>query len=682
MRAARVKHGLVGLAGIGPETAAKFAELGVRTPDDLLRYVPRAYLDWRQPIPINALREGEAIVVGSVVHVKERKGRFPLVTAVLADDTGRVEAKFFGRTYLFGKLAAGDRLFVAGRVTRAGLLPEINVTNHKTLGETQRFEGEIVPVYPASKELPTRAIRAAIGKNLDRLIAQHGDALPPELVRRFGFPPLDAAWREVHAPRDMEAKDRARERIVFDEFFAIALGAAAKRARRESEGGARALTVPDGLWDALRAQLPFAPTGAQRRVIERIWADMARTAPMNRLLQGDVGSGKTLVAAAAIVLAHRNGVQSALMAPTEILAAQHAAKLAPLLLPFGVTVEAVFGSLGARERRRAQDRISTGEAALAVGTHALLTESVTFADLGLVVIDEQHRFGVNQRLRLRAKSGAPHTLSMTATPIPRTLAQTKYADMDVSIIDELPPGRTPIRTFVLRESRKTQAYELVRKSVELGQQAYVVAPAIDASDSALTGALAEAERLRKRVFTDLRVGVLHGKLPGREKDAVMERFKRGETDVLVATTVVEVGVDVPNASVMVVLDAHRYGLAQLHQLRGRVGRGVAESFCILVAPDDAGEVERLHVLEETSDGFEIAEADLRLRRAGQLAGTAQAGDAGTIGDIQDDFALYMRAREAADAIVAADPELRAPEHGALRRLVDAGDEYRASLVTA
>jgi ATP-dependent DNA helicase RecG len=681
-RPARAKHELAGLAGIGPETAAKFAELGVRTPDDLLRYVPRAYLDWRRPVPIAALREGEAVVVGRVVHVKERKGRFPLVTAVLADDTGRVEAKFFGRTYLFGKLAAGDRLFIAGRVTRAGLLPEINVTNHRTLREGEAFEGEIVPVYPASKELPSRAIRTAIGKNLERLIAQHGDALPPALVRRFGFPPLDQAWREVHAPRDPEARDRARQRIIFDEFFAIALGAAAKRARREAEGGARALTVPDGLWDAWRAQLPFAPTGAQRRVIERIWADMARTAPMNRLLQGDVGSGKTLVAAAAIVLAHRNGVQSALMAPTEILAAQHAAKLAPLLMPFGVTVEAVFGSQGARERRRAQDSIASGEAALAVGTHALLTESVTFRELGLVVIDEQHRFGVNQRLRLRAKSGAPHTLSMTATPIPRTLAQTKYADMDVSIIDELPPGRTPIRTFVLRESRKTQAYELVRKSVALGRQAYVVAPAIDASDSALTGALAEAERLQKRVFKDLRVAVLHGKLPGREKDAVMERFKRGETDVLVATTVVEVGVDVPNASVMIVLDAHRYGLAQLHQLRGRVGRGVAESFCVLVAPDDAGEVERLHVLEETSDGFEIAEADLRLRRAGQLAGTAQAGDAGTIGDIQDDFALYLRAKAAADEIVAADPGLRAAEHAALRRLVETGDEYRVSLVTA
>ncbi|MDQ6925192.1 MAG: DEAD/DEAH box helicase, partial [Candidatus Eremiobacteraeota bacterium] len=315
------------------------------------------------------------------------------------------------------------------------------------------------------------------------------------------------------------------------------------------------LPLPNGIWDAFTAELPFVPTSAQRRVIDRIWADMTRTAPMNRLLQGDVGSGKTLVAAAAIVLAHKGGVQSALMAPTEILAAQHAAKLAPLLLPFGVTVEAVFGSQGARERRRAEERIASGEAALAVGTHALLTESVTFRDLGLVVIDEQHRFGVNQRKTLREKSGAPHTLAMTATPIPRTLAQTKFADMDVSIIDELPPGRTPIVTYTIRASRKPMVYDFVRKNVEAGQQAYVVAPAIDESESALTGALAEAERLRENVFPDLRVDVLHGKMPGREKEAAMERFKRHETDVLVATTVVEVGVDVPNASVMVVLDA-------------------------------------------------------------------------------------------------------------------------------
>ncbi|MEO7039011.1 MAG: ATP-dependent DNA helicase RecG [Candidatus Elarobacter sp.] len=680
--ATRQTHGLSSLTGIGPETAAKFAEVGVRTPGDLLAYVPRAYRDWREPVPIALLTEGEAIVVGRILHVKERKGRLPLVTLVLADDSGRIEAKLFGRAYLLGKLSVGDRLFVAGRVTRTGLLPEINVTSHKLLRENEHYEGEIVPVYAATKELTTRTIRTVVAKNLDRLIAQQADALPPSLVRRFGFVPRTEAWREVHAPRDLEAVARARERIVFDEFFAIALAAALKRARREAEGGARAIDLPGGFWDAFVAQLSFAPTGAQRRVIEQIWHDMGRTAAMNRLLQGDVGSGKTLVAAAAIVLAHRGGLQSALMAPTEILAAQHAAKLAPLLLPFGVAVEAVFGSMGARERRRAQDRIASGEAALAVGTHALLTESVTFDQLGLVVIDEQHRFGVRQRAALRAKSGVPHTLAMTATPIPRTLAQTKFADMDVAIIDELPPGRTPIQTFVIRASRKREVYAFVRKNVELGRQAYVVAPAIDESEGALTGAIAEAERLQKKTFGDLRVDLLHGQMHSRDKEEAMERFKRHETDVLVATTVVEVGVDVPNASVMVVLDAQRYGLAQLHQLRGRVGRGVVQSFCILVPDDAAGAVERLRVLEQTGDGFAIAEADLKLRNAGELAGTAQAGEMGMIGDIVDDFALYMRAKEAADAIVARDPELRDLEHQTLRAMVDANVSARAVLVTA
>jgi ATP-dependent DNA helicase RecG len=669
---------------VGAQTAAKFAELGITTPDDLLAHLPRAYRDWRVPVPIGEVKEteGETIVLGRVVHIKAAWGPRAPMTIVLEDATGRIEALLFGRGFLAGKLALGDRMFVAGRVTRGRLLPQINVSTQRVLREGEVFEGEIVPVYGATKDLTSKTIRSIVSRNLDRLIAGRRDALPPDAYERLDFPSLPAAWREVHAPTDPAAIARARERIVFDEFFAIALAAALKRARREAEGGATPLPLPDGFYAAFAAQLPFAPTSAQARVIDEIWRDMQRTAPMNRLLQGDVGSGKTLVAAAAIVLAHAGGMQSALMAPTEILAAQHAAKLAPMLLPFGVRVEAVFGSLGARERRAAEDRIASGEAGLAVGTHALLTESVTFRSLGLAVIDEQHRFGVAQRARLRGKNGVPHTLAMTATPIPRTLAQTRFADMDVSIIDELPPGRTPIRTFVVRDSYKPIAYEFVRKNVAAGRQCYVVAPAIDATESALTGALAEAERLRKDVFADLRVDVLHGKLNAREKERVMGEFARGEIDVLVATTVVEVGVDVPNASVMIVLDGNRFGLAQLHQLRGRVGRGVAESFCIVVAPDDAAEIERLDVLEQTTDGFAIAEADLRLRKAGELAGTQQAGDMALIGDIIDDFRLYEQAKGVADAIVARDPELRDPQHTQLRALLDESASARALLVTA
>jgi ATP-dependent DNA helicase RecG len=634
------------------------------------------------PQAIATLTEGEAILVGRVVNVKERAGRFPLVTVNLADETGTIAAKFFGRRHLFGRFAAGDRLFVSGRVTRAGLLPEINVTAHRELRGDEPYVGEIVPVYGASKDLPTRTIRTTIAKNLARLVGARTDALPPALVRQHDFPPLREAWFGVHAPHDLADVERGRGRIVFEEFFGIALAAALKRARREAAGGATPIEPPAGWYERFVAELPFAPTGAQTRVIEQLARDMRRTAPMNRLLQGDVGSGKTLVAAAAIVLAHLGGLQSALMAPTELLAAQHAQKLAPLLLPFGIAVEAVFSSLGARERRNANERIASGAAALAVGTHALLTESTDFARLGLVVIDEQHRFGVEQRARLRAKSTAPHTLYMTATPIPRTLAQTKYADLDLSIIDELPPGRTPVATFVVREHRKATVYDFVRKNVEAGHQAYVVAPAIDVGETALSSALAEAEYIRRDVFPDLRVAVLHGRMPSKEKDAVMAGFKRGEVDVLVATTVVEVGVDVPNASVMVILDADRFGLATLHQLRGRVGRGAAESFCILVAPNEGEGVERLDILAETNDGFEIAEADLRLRKAGVLAGTTQAGANDTIGNIVDDFALYMQAKGSAEAIVAEDPELATPEHQPLRALIDDVAAARALLVTA
>ena len=668
---------------MGPELARRFAEIGIVTPDELLAYLPRAYRDWRRAQPIGSLEPGDAVVVGTIAGLRERPGRFPLVSADLRDGTGSIAAKWFGRRYVFGKLSAGERLFVAGRVARGTRGLEINVTSHRVLQPGEVYAGEIVPVYAATKELTSRQIRSTIAKNLAPLIERRPDVLPPELVRKFGFPPLPAAWHDVHAPRDPADVDAGRRRIVFEEFFGIALAASLKRARREAAGGAIAIGLPPGLWTAFCAQLPFAPTAAQARVIERIWADMARPAPMNRLLQGDVGSGKTLVAAAAIVLAHRAGLQSALMAPTEILATQHAAKLAPLLLPFGIAVEVVLGSLGVRDRRGATDRIRSGAAALAVGTHALLTESVEFAQLGLVVIDEQHRFGVAQRARLRSKAAAPHTLYMTATPIPRTLAQTRYADLDLSIIDELPPGRTPIETYVLRASRKPHAYEFVRKNVELGRQAYIVAPAIDASESALTGALREAERIRRDVLPELRVDVLHGKLPPRDKDAVMQRFDRGETDVLVATTVVEVGVDVPNASVMVILDAQRYGLAQLHQLRGRVGRGVERSFCVLIAPDDAADIERLEILAATTDGFTIAEEDLRLRREGEFAGTAQAGAGmGTIGNIVADFDLYMHAKAEADAIVADDPEFRAPAHQTLRALVDAVPAARALLVTS
>jgi ATP-dependent DNA helicase RecG len=703
--ALREIRSLLDLEGVGPELARKFATIDVHTPGDLLAVYPRAYRDWRTPIPIaQIVREtlargrdadpeaAEYIAVATIRSVREIRTRVAIVTAELEDESGgRMTAAWFGRRGLH--FDEGDRVFVHGRVAikrKAGATAvEMNVMSHRVLRDGQAFSGSIVPIYRASKDLPSRTTAAILKKNLDRLAALVPDRIPEPILHRHHYPLLSTAWRDAHAPSTMEAAAAARERLIYEEFFAMAFSAALKRARRESGGGAPAMHVPANLLEQFEGSLPYAPTGAQRRVIGEIWHDMQRDAPMNRLLQGDVGSGKTLVAAAAIVLAARNGEQSALMAPTEILAAQHAAKLAPLLMPFGVSVEAVFGSLGAAQRRRSEERIRSGEALLAVGTHALLTSSVEFAHLGLAIIDEQHRFGVLQRAALRAKSRAPHTLHMTATPIPRTLAQTQYADLDLSVIDELPPGRTPIETFVLRSTRKPLAYEFITKEVAAGRQAYVVAPAIgdgagdEESPLQITRAVEEYDAVVRGALRGLRVGLMHGRLPAREKDAVMQAFVRGELDVLVSTTVIEVGVDVPNATVMLILDANRYGLAQLHQLRGRVGRGAEHSFCILIAPDDRAESERLGVLEATNDGFAIAEEDLRLRGAGEFAGTAQAGVAGgPLGDIVKDFALYMQAKADADRIASGDPELRAPEHAALRAFLADGISERAVAVSS
>ena len=672
---------------MGSETAERFAELGIRTPLDLLNDFPYRYEDLRFPTPAAKLgsSESEVNAVGRIVWVRERRARhLAIVEAELQDESGTFVATWFGRTYLMGALKKGMRLFVRGRVQRTLAGAKMNVSTHRVLGENETYHGEMVPVYSASKTLTSRKIRQVVTRNLPALLALAGEEpLPAAALRERGYPPMQQAYRALHAPQTPEEALRARERFIFTEFLALALAAQLKRRRRICEHTAEKLRAAPTLLTEFERELPFPLTAAQRRVIGEIWADMAQDAPMNRLLQGDVGSGKTLVAAAAIVLAARSGVQSALMAPTEILAAQHAAKLAPLLLPFGIAVEAVFGSQGAKARAAAVGKLAGGEALVAVGTHALLTEGVDFKRLGLAVIDEQHRFGVQQRARLRAKGAAPHTLHMTATPIPRTLAQSIYADLDVSIIDELPPGRTPIETYAVRASRLHLAYDFVAKNVARGHQAYIVAPAIDETESEFTSVTAEAERLKNDVFPNLNLALLHGRMPAREKEEVMRRFERNEVQVLVSTTVVEVGVDVPNASVMVILDAHRYGLAQLHQLRGRVGRGAAKSYCLLIAPDEAGEVERLQILTESTDGFRIAEEDLQLRGAGEFAGTAQSGRTDfRFGDIVRDFALYKEASTLAARIASDDPELERPTNARLRALIEGEPSARAMLLSS
>lgn len=675
------------LEGVGAKSAALFRELGVSTARDLLEYLPFRYEDLRYPTPSDRLAaaDGEQNAVGVVVAIKERRVRdLEIVEARMQDAAGTFFAKWIGRKrFVVGRFKEGMRLFVRGRVERTLAGAVVNVSQYAQLHENEEYRGEMIPVYRASKDLTTRKIASVVKKNLPALLASaEEDPLPVGVARAREFLPLEQSYRDAHAPGDPEDAARARRRFVFSEFYVLAASAHLRRAEREREADAQALIVPPGLLDEFESALPFPLTAAQRRVVAELWDDMTRTIPMNRLLQGDVGSGKTLVAAAAIVLAARNGVQSAIMAPTEILASQHAAKLAPLLVPFRITVEAVFGSQGQRSRASALDRIASGEAVLAIGTHALLTETVDFRRLGLVAIDEQHRFGVEQRARLRAKGGSPHTLHMTATPIPRTLAQSVYADLDLSIIDELPPGRTPIQTYAVRTSRLPAVYEFLRSNVERGHQAYVVAPAID-EESELTSVVAEAERLKQDVFPELRVGLLHGRMAPRDKDDVMGRFSRAEIDVLVSTTVVEVGVDVPNASVMVVLDAQRYGLAQLHQLRGRVGRGAAKSFCILIYPDDARETERLAILTKSSDGFFIAEEDLRIRGPGEFAGTAQSGAAELrLGDLVRDFELYREAKADAERTIAVDPHLSGPEHSGLRAILSRQPSTRALFISS
>ena len=684
------------LKGVGPGLEQRLLAVGIDSPRALVMLRPRTYRDWRSPLPIATIAgealaqtggnepQPEVILIGEVIKVDRFRGRVSMVRAEMQDESGRCDAVWFARGHERVALETGMRLFIHGRakVQRRGnaVRTEISVLAHRVLRPGEEYEGQIWPVYPATKELPSRVIARIINANLEALLDEvDPEWLPLEIVHRRAFPDPRDAWRVVHRPRSLEALIRARERITFDIFFELAFAAVSRRVALRRAGGAVAMLPTPQLFSRFEAELPFRLTAAQARVVEEIWADMGTAAPMHRLLQGDVGSGKTVVAAAACVLAAAAGMQSALMAPTELLARQHAQKLAPLLAPFGIGLEFISGSQTARSRREAEQRLREGVLAIAVGTHALLTERVTFANLGLVIIDEQHRFGVAQRATLRNKNDVVHTLAMTATPIPRTLAQTRYADLDVSVIDELPPGRTPVKTYIRSEAAKPRIYDFIREKVGQGRQAYIVAPVIDEGDSALSSAIAEAEDVRERVFPDLRVGLVHGRMHVRDRTAEMERFTKGEIDVLIATTVVEVGVDVPNASVMVILDAHRFGLAQLHQLRGRVGRGADAAVCILVA---ARETQRLRVLTETTDGFRIADADLEIRGEGEFAGTAQAGISGIVGTAAEDISLYMDARAEAEAILERDPDLQSEEFSSLRAIRDKGLTEHALLISS
>jgi ATP-dependent DNA helicase RecG len=670
----------------------KLERLGIFTIGDLVRHYPYRYDDLLSAVriaDIGKAPEGEVNASGIIAqfrHVRLRGRVRSKSTALIEDGSGTLQAVWFGRPYLGSQLHAGMKIFVRGRVERTLTGPRMSVVHHRVIAPDEAFAGELVPVYPLTAGLQNRVLRRLIEKALARVLHDPQslarlDPLPAAVNRARKF--KDARWalRAVHQPRTMDEANEARRRLVFEEFFLLAVSTALRRAALKTE------EAPDlsafasaGARAAVRAEferlLPFSLTGAQRHVIGEIETDMTRPAPMNRMLQGDVGSGKTAVAGAALLLAARAGLQTAFMAPTEILAMQQFQKLSAILSPAGLRIALLVGGLRRRTRDDVLDELSAGTLHAVVGTHALITEDVAFHDLGLVVIDEQHRFGVLQRAALRAKAHGhtPHTLVMTATPIPRTLAQSVYADLDVSIIDELPPGRSPVKTYVRPSDAKEKIFSFVREQAARGRQAYVVCPAIEESERAMHSAEEQARMLRENELRGLRVALLHGKMTSQQKDEVMRLFSDGFVQVLISTTVVEVGVDVPNATVMVVLDAQAFGLAQLHQLRGRVGRGAERSYCILVTTGADEESRRVGLLEETSDGFRIAEEDMRLRGSGDLGGTRQHGGMDfKLANLIADFPVFVEAKKEAEAIVAADPALAGPANARLAAYLAGAD---------
>ena len=661
--------------GVGPQRAEVLAERGIYTLEDLLNHLPFRYED---RIHFSKIRDVEPkgtytlrARVMSGQAVRGMYGRDAIYHLLVQDDSGSLPCKFFHGGYLEGRLKPGQQVILHGKVEvdklrparREMVNPQLEILSTEEIDSAEM--GRIVPVYEAVGTFGTRQIRRAVYATLQNLAPHIPDPLPRELLARFRYPSRREALIAAHFPphdESLEAlnlfRSPAQQRLIFEEFFLYQLSLALKRKETRKENAVQFRVREEKVREALKRILPFKPTGAQKRVLAEIAADLEKPAPMNRLLQGDVGSGKTIVALEAAVIAIENGCQAVLMAPTEILAVQHYLSARRVLATGGYRVELLISGLKPAEKSAARERIRRGEAQLVIGTHALIEEQVEFHRLGFVAIDEQHRFGVLQRKKLMDKAAsqghAPHVLVLTATPIPRTLSLTLYGDLDVSVLDELPPGRTPIETRMTTQSHLPGVWEFLRREVAAGHQGYVVYPVIEESKLELKAAMEGHERLSKTIFPALKVGLLHGRLSSEEKEEVMQRFRQNEIQILVTTTVVEVGVDVPNATVMVIEHAERFGLAQLHQLRGRIGRGAQKSHCILVAPyrmTDDGRA-RLETMVRTSNGFEIAETDLQLRGPGEFFGTRQSGEIGFhLANPLRDRALLESAREEAFLLV-------------------------------
>ena len=659
------------LKGVGPKTAERFEKLGILTLSDLLCHYPRRYLDFSKPYSIAEAPADTECVVKAEVFAKPGGRILPggrrMERITAGDDVSSLEITWFNNPYAVQKLELGQEYYFQGIVT-GGMLRR-QMVNPQVRTDAQVKSSPFEAVYPQTEGLTSSAIAKCV-----RQLLPHAellpDPLPSEMLKKYRLLSKADAVRAIHCPATEEEAFAARRRLIYEELLVLQLGIG-----RMKNHGAASTGAPMKKADAspFWESLPFSPTGAQRRAVEEILTDMSGETSMNRLLQGDVGSGKTLVAAAAIWACIRAGYQAALLAPTEILASQHAENLNRLLSPFGMRVALLTGGMKAAARRTTLAAIRDDEADLIVGTHAILSEGVEFARLGLAVVDEQHRFGVRQRGLLAEKAANPHLLVMSATPIPRTLGLLMYGDLDISILDELPPGRKPVKTRCITGKKRADLYGFLDREIDSGRQVYIVCPAIeDAGGSGLNAVKSYYEDIAKAYLPDRRVGLMHGKLKPKEKAEVMDDFKSGRLDALVSTTVIEVGVDVPNATVMVIENAERYGLSALHQLRGRVGRGAAESWCFLVSDNASESVQkRLKFLCSTSDGFAVAQYDLETRGPGDFFGSRQHGlPTLQIADLMNDTRTLHAAQSEAVALLAEDPLLERPEHALLARQVE------------
>ena len=669
---ARLSDPVTILKGVGPTKAKQFAQLNIYTLEDLICHFPRGYEDRTRLVTIEKLEPDKpacfkAMVMNTPRTAHIRKG-LDVTKVTVADHTGRLNLTFFNQKFTTDRLQYGREYIFYGALSGDFMGYQMTSPVFEELDSQPVTTRRVLPRYPLTAGLSNASVLKAVEQAL-AICDVPAEILPEQVRRDYGILPAERAYYAIHNPGSMEEAELAKKRLIFEEFFVFSAGLSLMRAARSGKR-----TVPYqalGLEEFYRA-LPFTLTGAQMRAIGEICRDLARGMPMNRLVQGDVGSGKTMVAAAAAYLTVKNGKQAALMAPTEILAEQHHRSLSRLLEPLGVRVSLLTGGLTPKNKKDIRAAAETGKTDLVIGTHALLSDTTVFRDLGLVIADEQHRFGVAQRSKLSAKGQDPHLLVMSATPIPRTLAILMYGDLEVSVLDELPPGRQQTDTFLVGESYRARINAFIRKQAAQGHQCYVVCPAVEENgDMDLKAATVWAETLQKTVFPDLRVALLHGQMKGIEKDAVMSAFARGEADVLVATTVIEVGVDVPNATLMVIEDADRFGLSQLHQLRGRVGRGDAKSYCILTSHNKNAEtLARLKALCRTTDGFRIAEEDLKLRGPGDFFGARQSGmPVFRVANLSCDLQTLKQAQQASADWISTGGTADNPEANALRHRI-------------